>query len=114
MYVDQFPEGDTSRALAKKHKFTIYDSIAGAVTLGKKEVAVDGVLCIGEHGKYKTNERGQILYPRRRFFEETTDVFAKYKRSVPVFNDKHLSATWTDARWMVDRARELHVPFMAG
>ena len=66
MHVDQSPEGDMSRALAKKHKFTIYDSIAGAVTLGKKEVAVDGVLCIGEHGKYKTNERGQILYPRRR------------------------------------------------
>src|SRR5262245_50191549 len=39
MYVDQVPEGDMSRGLAKKHDFTIYDTIAGAVTLGRKEVA---------------------------------------------------------------------------
>jgi hypothetical protein len=114
MYVDQFPEKDMARALAKKHNFTIYDSIASAVTLGGKELAVDGVLCIGEHGKYPTNDKGQILYPRRRFFEAVTDVFAKSKKSVPVFNDKHLAATWDDAKWMVDRARELFVPFLAG
>jgi hypothetical protein len=114
LYVDQFPKTDISRGLAKKYKFPIYDSIEGAVTLGKKQVAVDGVLCIGEHGNYPTNKRGQILYPRRRFFEQVTNVFARYKRSVPVFNDKHLAATWEDARWMYDRARELFVPFMAG
>lgn len=114
MFVDQFPERDLSRELAKKHNFTIYDSIEGALTLGRKELAVEGVLCIGEHGKYPTNDRGQILYPRRRFFEAVSNVFTRYKRSVPVFNDKHLAATWTDARWMYDRARDLHVPFMAG
>lgn len=114
MYVDQFPKNDMSRDLAKQHNFTIYDSIAGAVTLGRKEVAVDGVLCIGEHGQYDRSPRGQIMYPRRRFFEQTTDVFAKYRRSVPVFNDKHLSYNWADARWMYDRSRELMFPFMAG
>src|SRR5437764_729405 len=114
LYVDQFPGGDLSRALAAKHNFRIYDSIEAAVTLGRKEVAVDGVLCIGEHGKYPTNDRGQILYPRRRFFEAVTGVFAQHRRAVPVFSDKHLSATWQDARWMYDRARELFVPFMAG
>lgn len=114
MYVDQFPKNDMSRDLAKKHRFTIYNTIAEAVTLGKKEVAVDGVLNIGEHGNYPFNDRGQHLFPRRRFFEEVANVFVKSKRSVPVFNDKHLAATWTDAKWMYDRARELHVPFMAG
>jgi hypothetical protein len=114
LYVDQFPKGDMSRQLAKKYKFPIYDTIEGAVTLGRKQVSVDGVICVGEHGNYPTNKRGQILYPRRRFFEAVTNVFAKYKRSVPVFNDKHLAATWEDARWMYDRSRELHVPFMAG
>src|ERR1700693_2229795 len=59
LYVDQFPGSDMSRALAPKHNFTIHDTIEGAVTLGRKEVAVDGVLLIGEHGKYPANERGQ-------------------------------------------------------
>src|SRR4051794_21548501 len=114
LYVDQFPDKDMSRDLAKKYGFTIHDSIEGALTLGGKELAVDGVICVGEHGKYDTNARGQILYPRRRFFEEVTKVFAKSKKSVPVFNDKHLAATWEDAKWMYDRSRELYVPFMAG
>jgi hypothetical protein len=114
LYVDQFPDKDLSRGLARKHGFPIHPTIAGALTLGGKALAVDGVLCIGEHGKYPTNARGQILYPRRRFFTEVADVFARSGRSVPVFNDKHLAATWADARWMYDKARALFVPFLAG
>jgi hypothetical protein len=114
LYADQFPEKDMARDLAKKHGFAIYDSIAGALTLGGKALAVEGVLLIGEHGKYPTNARGQILYPRRRFFEEAAKVFEASKKSVPVFSDKHLSAEWKDAKWVYDRARELHVPLLAG
>jgi hypothetical protein len=114
LYVDQFPASDMSRALAKKRGFTIYDSIPAALTAGGKELAVDGVLSIGEHGKYPRNDKGQVLYPRRRFFEQVADTFAHCKKAVPVFNDKHLAATWADAKWMYDRARELFVPFLAG
>jgi hypothetical protein len=114
LYVDQFPNQDLSRGLSKKYGFPIYDRIEKALTLGGNTLAVDGVLCIGEHGRYPTNAKGQILYPRRRFFEGVTATFAKYKKAVPVFNDKHLAATWKDAKWMYDRARELFVPFMAG
>jgi hypothetical protein len=114
MYVDQYPKNDWSKRLAKKHGFTLHDSIAGALTRGGKALAVEGVLLIGEHGKYPTNAKGQILYPRRRFFEETARVLAGAKKSVPVFSDKHLAATWTDAKWIYDRARELFVPLMAG
>jgi hypothetical protein len=114
LYCDQFPAGDMSRGLARKHGFTIYDTIEKTVCLGGDKLAVDGVLCIGEHGKYPANHRGQILYPRRRFFDEVTKVFAKSRKSVPVFSDKHLAATWEDAKWMFDKSRELFIPFMAG
>src|SRR5262249_34595831 len=50
----------------------------------------------------------------RRFFEATANVFARDKRVVPVFTDKHLAATWEDAKWMYDRARALFVPLLAG
>jgi hypothetical protein len=114
LYTDQVPKDDMSRDLAKKHGFKIYDTIAGALTLGGEKLAVDGVISIGEHGDYKKNDKGQQLYPRRRFFEEITAVFEKSGRSVPVFNDKHLAATWDDAKWMYDRSRKLMVPFLAG
>jgi hypothetical protein len=114
MYVDQFPERDMSRALAKQHRFTIHENIEGAITCGGKQVAIDGVIIIGEHGKYPTNARGQVQYPRRRFLEAVSDVFAKHRRVVPVFSDKHLAYNWADARWMYDRARALMFPLMAG
>jgi hypothetical protein len=114
LYVDQFPKEDMARALAKKLGVPIYPTIADALTLGGKELAVDGALLIGEHGKYPTNSVGQILYPRRRFFAETAAVFTRSRRSVPVFIDKHLSATWDDAKWVYDKARELFVPLLAG
>ncbi len=114
LYVDQFPKEDMSKALAAKHGFRLCKSIPEALTLGGDKLAVDGVLLIGEHGDYPHNEKGQHLYPRRRFFEETVKVFEKAGKVVPVFNDKHLSATWDDAKWMYDKARALYVPFLAG
>lgn len=114
LFTDQVPKGDMSRDLAKKHGFKIYESISDCLTLGGKTLAVEAVLSIGEHGTYPTNEKGQILYPRRRFFEEITRVFEKSEKAVPVFNDKHLAARWEDAKWMYDRARKLYVPFLAG
>lgn len=114
LYVDQFPKGDMSRDLAAKHGFRLCKSIPEALTLGGDKLAVDGVLLIGEHGDYPHNEKGQHLYPRRKFFEAVADVFENAGKSVPVFNDKHLSAAWDDAKWMYDKARELYVPFLAG
>ena len=114
LVTDQVPKNDMSRDLAKKHGFKICGTVAEALTLGGKALAVDGVLSIGEHGKYPTNEKGQLLYPRRRFFEDVCKVFEDTKTSVPVFNDKHLAATWGDAKWMYDRGRKLYVPMLAG
>src|SRR5262249_17331662 len=91
MFVEQTKEGDLSRELSKKHGFTLYPDVAGALTLGGDRLAVDGVLLIGEHGDYPYNAKGQKLYPRYELFQKIVDVFRKSDRSVPVFCDKHLS-----------------------
>lgn len=114
LYVDQFPEGDMSRALARQHGFRLAGSIEEALTLGGPGLAVDGVLLVGEHGKYPTGPLGEELYPRKRFFDETTAVFRRSGRSVPVFSDKHLSHSWEEAKAMYETSRSLHFPLMAG
>jgi hypothetical protein len=114
MYVEQQPETDLSRDLARRHEFTVYPDVAGALTLGGKELAVDGVLLIGEHGDYPYNEKGQKLYPRYELFQKIVDVFRSSGRVVPVFCDKHLSYDWGKAREMAQSARELRIPLMAG
>jgi hypothetical protein len=115
LYVDQFPENDLSREReARWPDLNIYPTIAEALTLGGCELAVDGVLIIAEHGDYFLNEQGQTLYPRYEFFRETVEVFRRSGRSVPVFNDKHLSWNWTWAEEMVRTSREMGFPLMAG
>ena len=115
LYVDQKPKGDLSTERAgRHHELKLYPTIAEALTRGGKTLAVDGVLLIGEHGRYKRNARGQTLYPRFEFFQQIVEVFRRTGRSVPVFNDKHLSWNWDWAKTMVDTAHELGFPFMAG
>ena len=114
MYLDQVHERDMGVEIAKEFGVPMYESIPQTLTLGGKELAVDGVLIIGEHGDYAWNEKEQHMYPRKFFFEQVCGVFATSGRSVPVFTDKHLSYNWHDAKWMYDRAQELNVPFMAG
>ena len=113
-YLDQIHERDVGQDLARQHGVPVYSSIVQALTLGGQELAVDGVLIVGEHGDYAWNEKEQHLYPRRFFLEQVCGVFAKSGRSVPVFSDKHLSWSWEQARWMYERTQELNVPFMAG
>ena len=115
LYVDQIGDNDFSVALSKKHGFVIAKTIHEALTLGTDSLAVAGVLSVGEHGNYPSvPETQQVMYPRRRFFDEIVAAFKQCKKVVPVFNDKHLSYAWSDAKHMVDTARELHIPFMAG
>jgi hypothetical protein len=114
LYIDQFPETDVGRQFAAEHDIPIYHSIPHALKCGGDDLAVDGVLLIGEHGDYAWNEKDQQLFPRRYFMEQICGVMATSGRSVPVFNDKHLSYNWHDAKWMCDRASSLQAPVMAG
>jgi len=114
LFVAQRVEKDLSRQVAEKHGIPMYRSIYEALTLGGDDLAVDGVLLIGEHGNFQSNEKGQTLYPRFQAFLEITDVFRQTGRAVPVFSDKHLSYDWRKAQRMVEIAKELDFPLMAG
>jgi hypothetical protein len=114
VFIDQFPEGDLGRERVKRHGLKLYPSIAEALTLGGDSLAVDGVVIIAEHGDYPANEKGQRLYPRYEWFKEVVRVFEESGRTAPVFNDKHLSTAWPRCREMVDDARRLGFPFLAG
>ena len=72
------------------------------------------MLLIGEHGKYPVNSKAQMQYPRKQFFDATVEVFKRSGRVVPVFCDKHLSYRWDWAKEMVDTARAMKFPLMAG
>jgi len=114
MYTAQVPDNDMSRGMSKKHNVPIYRTIYEALTLGTDELAVDGVLLIGEHGDYPMNDKAQKLYPRFELFLEITDVFRQVGKTAPVFNDKHLSYSWIKAKRMVDISKEMGFPMMAG
>jgi len=114
LYVDQKPEGDLSGERARKFGFQVYPTIAAALCCGGKELAVDAVLIVAEHGDYPRNEKGQTLYPRYEFFQRCAEVFMRSGRSVPVYNDKHLSYSFAKAKSMVETSRHLDFPMLGG
>jgi len=114
LYVDQKPSDDLSAARAGEFGFQVYPTIAEAVCCGGSKLAVDAVVIIGEHGDYPKNEKGQILYPRFEFFEQVSKVFENDHRSVPVYNDKHLSYSFEKAKTMTDTSHRLRFPMLAG
>ena len=115
LYVDQVGEDDLSRERAARHpSMKIFPTIAEALTRGGDKLAVDGVILVGEHGNYPKNEKAQTEYPRFEFFQQITSVFKSSGRSVPVFNDKHLSWNYAWAQEMVGTAKNLDFPLMAG
>jgi hypothetical protein len=113
-YVDQVGKDDLSRDRAKEFGFKIYPTVAETLRCGGGKLAVDAVLVIGEHGKYPINELGQKQYPRYEYFKKVAEVFEKDGRAVPYFNDKHLSWKWEWAKEMVDTAKQMKFPLLAG
>lgn len=115
IWVDQVGKGDLSRERAERHPgMKVYPSIADALTLGTGKLAVDGVLLIGEHGRYERTEKRQTKYPRYEFWKQIVKVYEGSGKVAPVFNDKHLSWNWDWAKEMYDDSRRLKIPFMAG
>jgi hypothetical protein len=114
LWGDQFPEGEMSRQVSEEFQIPLVPTIREALTLGGKNLVVDAVLSIGEHGKYPYNELGQQMYPRKQFFDQIVAVMRETGTVVPLFSDKHLSYRWDWAKEMADTARAMKIPFMAG
>ncbi|MBL8848685.1 MAG: hypothetical protein JNG89_03335, partial [Planctomycetaceae bacterium] len=114
MYVDQIGEGDYSRPFSAQYGVPIEETVTKSLTLGGDTLAVDGVFVVAEHGSYPVSSTGQVIYPKRRLFEEVFRVFEQSGRSVPIFCDKHLADNWEDAKWLYDTAKRLNAPLMAG
>ena len=115
LYIDQRPESDLSRDRAERFpQMKIYPTVADTLTLGGSDLAVDGVLLIGEHGSYPTNEKGQHLYPRYELFMQIVSVYRTTGKTAPIFNDKHLSWNWDWAKEMYDISQEMDFAFMSG
>ncbi|MFN0198617.1 MAG: hypothetical protein ACKVT0_17865 [Planctomycetaceae bacterium] len=113
-YADQMPLEEMSRDVSQQFNIPLFKTIDEALCLGGKELAVDAVLSIGEHGEYPTNDLGQKEYPRKRFFDEIVAVMKRSGRFVPLFSDKHLSYRWDWAKEMYETAIKYGIPLMAG
>lgn len=114
IHLKEIAANDIGVATAKKRGVPMYPSVATALCQGGDELAVDGVVVIGEHGKYPLNAKGQQLYPRRELFDQVIGVFRQSGRVVPMFNDKHMSWNWTWAKYMWRTIQEMKIPWMAG
>lgn len=113
-YVDQFRANDLAREQAEEHRIKIYPSVAEAIRSGGSRIAVDAVAVIGEHGVYPRTPRGNFMYPRWRYFDETTRVMREENRVLPMYQDKYFAYDWPDARHTYDRVREMRIPFICG
>lgn len=114
VYIHQLDTSLLGQKVCKAKGIPIFKTVGEAVTLGGKDLAVDGVVLVAEHGNYPTDLKGHWLLPRWWIYQQVVRVFEQSKRSVPVFNDKHLSYNWDDAKWMFDKSRELNFPLTGG
>lgn len=113
-YIHQRDTSGLGKKVCAAKGIPIFDTVGAAVTRGGKELAVDGVVIVAEHGEYPTNLKGQWLLPRWWIYQQVMRVFERSGRSVPVFNDKHLSYDWGEAKWMFDKSRELKFALTGG
>jgi hypothetical protein len=108
---------DLSPARAQQFGFRLCHNIPEALRCGGDRMAVDAVLTIVEQCNdfpYPTNDKGQVLLPQYDFFEQCAQVFETDKHSVPYFNHKQLSFSFSEAEAMVKAAERLKFPLMAG
>src|SRR5262249_40502910 len=114
LYVDQKPEGDLSGDRAREFGFSVYPTIAETLRCGGAKLGVGGGLVIREGGNFQRNEEREGFFCPYEFFQQCVKVFEEDGRTVPVFNDKHLSYSFEKAKAMVDASHRLRFPLLGG
>ncbi|MGL4609339.1 MAG: hypothetical protein ACRCYY_06590 [Trueperaceae bacterium] len=107
------PNHDIGVATFNENNVPIYKTVHETLCCGSETLAVDGILLIGEHGDYPYNRFGQKLYPRKELFDKIVETFEQTGKTVPVFNDKHLSWDYDLAKRMIETSRKKHFPLFA-
>lgn len=113
-FVDQYHNNDMAREQAEEYGVRVFPDVAAALRLGGSKLAVDGVAIIGEHGNYPRTARGNVMYPRAKWFDAVTQVMEQDGRTIPLFHDKYFAYEWADARRMYDRIRAMKIPYFGG
>jgi hypothetical protein len=110
LYVNRIQPNDVASRISAAYQVPISGSTSDALTLGSKDLAVDGVLLVGEDYCRPTVE------PDSRFdlFNQITSLYRKIGRAVPIFCCGYLSTNWDHAKQMVQQSRGLGFPLMAG
>jgi hypothetical protein len=114
VYVDRIAAGDIAHRLAAAYQFPVMPSISDALTLGTGNLAVDGVLLVGESGVSPAHTSTPARDLRFEFFAQVVAAFKKFGRSVPVFCAGYLSDNWDHVWQSYQWSRELGFPLMAG
>jgi hypothetical protein len=105
LYIDRMPAADVGSRISAAYRVPILPSISDALTLRTRQLAVDGILLVGDNDGPDS---------RFDFFTQIVAVFRKTGRSVPVFCAGYLSLDWDHARQMYQQSREMGFPLMAG
>ena len=82
MHNDQKPVDDLGHEYGKRYGVEVCGSVEAALG-GPKQLDVDAVLLVIEHGDYPVNEWNQVLYPRYEMFAKIVEVFRQSGRAVP-------------------------------
>lgn len=113
LWVEQSPENDVSRTLAREFHFrktrTIHEALINSNRLG-----VRGVMIVAEHGNYPRNDVGQVLYPKFEIFAQVVAAFHEVGEAVPVYVARHLSHDFDKSKQMVAWSQQLGFPLFAG
>ena len=84
VYIHQFDTSVLGQKICKAKQIPIYTTVREALTLGGTDLAVDGVVIVGEHGDYPTDLKGHWLLPRWWMYQQVIRVFEQGNGAEPV------------------------------